>query len=102
MRVARSLSAVLSEQVGLHGVPGAAAGVLVGGEAATASVGVTNVEHPLPVTDTTLFQVGSITKTFVSTAILLLAEEGKLGLDDPSASTCRKRRICGASRFRVG
>ena len=88
------LSAVLSEQAGLHGVPGAAAGVLVGGEVATASVGVTNVEHPLPVTDTTLFQVGSITKTFVSTAILLLAEEGKLALDDPvgkHVSTLRER-----------
>src|SRR5687768_6412494 len=34
-------------------------------------------------TDTTLFQVASITKTFTSTAILLLAEEGKLSLDDP-------------------
>ncbi len=86
------LSAVLGEQVGLHGVPGAAAGVLVGGEVATACVGVTNVEHPLPVTDTTLFQVGSITKTFVSTAILLLAEEGRLGLDDPVGKHLRTLR----------
>jgi CubicO group peptidase (beta-lactamase class C family) len=46
---------------------------------------VTNVEHPLPVTDTTLFQVASITKTFVSSAVLLLAEEGRLSLDDPVA-----------------
>lgn len=81
--VAGSLEAALREQVEKHGVPGATAGVLVGGEAHTASVGITNVEHPLPVTDTTLFQVASITKTFVSTGILLLAEEGKLSLDDP-------------------
>ena len=81
--VAGSLEEALRAQVEQHGVPGAAAGLLVGGEAHTASVGLTNVEHPLDVTDTTLFQVASITKTFVSTAILLLAEEGRLSLDDP-------------------
>jgi len=35
-----------------------------------------------PVTTHTLFNVGSITKTFVAGAILILAEEGKLSLDD--------------------
>ena len=83
--VTGSLDAALREQVERHGVPGAAAGVLVGGEAHTACVGITNLEHPLDVTDSTLFQVASITKTFVSAAILLLAEEGKLSLDDPVA-----------------
>src|SRR4051794_33945 len=83
--IADELAAVLAATVEEHGVPGAAAGILVDGEAHTASVGITNVEHPLPVTDTTLFQVASITKTFVSTGILMLAEEGKLSLDDPVA-----------------
>jgi CubicO group peptidase (beta-lactamase class C family) len=78
-----SLAEQLAAHVETHGVPGAAAGVLVDGEAHTACVGITNVEHPLPVTDTTLFQVASITKTFVSAAILLLHEEGRLSLDDP-------------------
>jgi CubicO group peptidase (beta-lactamase class C family) len=81
--VTDGLTAALAEHVERHRVPGAAAGLLVGGEAHTASVGVTNVEHPLPVTDTTLFQVASITKTFVSTAVMLLVEEGRLALDDP-------------------
>ena len=83
--IAGSLETALREQVELHRVPGSAAGVLVDGEVRTACVGVTNVEHPLPVTDTTLFQVASITKTFVSTGILLLAEQGALSLDDPVA-----------------
>jgi CubicO group peptidase (beta-lactamase class C family) len=78
-----TLAEQLAAQVETHGVPGGAAGVLVGGEMQTACVGITNVEHPLPVTDTTLFQVASITKTFVSAGILLLQEEGKLSLDDP-------------------
>jgi CubicO group peptidase (beta-lactamase class C family) len=79
------LAEQLAALVDANGVPGAAAGVLVDGEALTACVGVTNVEHPLPVTDTTLFQVASITKTFVSAAVLLLQEEGRLSLDDPVA-----------------
>lgn len=83
--IADELQAVLQAAVDEHGVPGAAAGLLIDGETHTASVGVTNVEHPLPVTDTTLFQVASVTKTFVSAGILLLAEEGKLSLDDPVA-----------------
>ncbi|MEN3273147.1 MAG: hypothetical protein V7636_1908 [Actinomycetota bacterium] len=81
--IARGLNDALQEQVERHGVPGAAAGLIVGGETHTAGVGVTHIDHPLPVTDTTLFQVGSITKTFVSAGVMLLAEEGRLSLDDP-------------------
>jgi CubicO group peptidase (beta-lactamase class C family) len=80
---ADSLAEQLAHHVDAAGVPGATAGILVDGETHTASVGVTNVEHPLPMTDTTLFQVASITKTFTSAGILLLQEKGKLSLDDP-------------------
>jgi CubicO group peptidase (beta-lactamase class C family) len=45
--------------------------------------GVANVETRAPVTADTLFQIGSITKTFTATAVLTLAEEGKLRLDKP-------------------
>lgn len=68
-----------------HGVPGAMAGVLVGGETVTASFGATNADHPLDTDDTTLFQVASITKTFVGAAMLLLVEQGLVDLDDPVA-----------------
>ena len=78
-----ALQQALEEAVARHGVPGAAAGVLLGDEAITAATGTTNVEHPLPVDDATLFQVGSITKTFTSAAVLQLVEEGLVGLDDP-------------------
>jgi CubicO group peptidase (beta-lactamase class C family) len=63
------------------GIPGVAVGVLCQGETHTAGFGVTNVDHPLPVTDETLFQIGSITKTFTGTAIMRLVEMGKLDLD---------------------
>lgn len=64
-----------------RGVPGVAAGILHEGETRSAGFGVTNVEHPLDVTDETLFQIGSITKTFTGTAIMRLVEMGKLDLD---------------------
>lgn len=71
------------ECMGRFGVPGVAVGVLHGGEQQTAAFGVTNVDHPLPVTPDTLFQIGSITKTFVGTALARLAEQKQVALDAP-------------------
>ena len=48
-------------------IPGAVVGILHDGEVKAAGFGVTNLDHPLDVTDGTLFQVGSITKTFTGT-----------------------------------
>ena len=65
------------------GVPGAAFGVSVGGENYVGGIGVTNVEHPLLVTDETIFQIGSITKTVTATAIMRLVEREQLDLQTP-------------------
>ena len=48
-----------------------------------AGFGITNLDHPLPVDAETLFQIGSTTKTFTSTAIMRLVEQGKLDLEAP-------------------
>ena len=45
--------------------------------------GMANVELAVPVSDKTVFEIGSISKQFVAAAALLLVEEGKLKLDDP-------------------
>ena len=45
--------------------------------------GMANLEHEARITPTTVFDVGSIAKQFTSAAILMLAEEGKISLDDP-------------------
>ena len=76
-----SLSAFVEEKMTKWGIPGLAMGVLHRGEMTTAGFGVTNVDHPLPVTDETLFQIGSITKTFTGTAVMRLVEMGKVDLD---------------------
>ena len=45
--------------------------------------GVTSVDNPLPVDASTLFQFGSTGKTFTSTAMLRLVEQGRVDLDAP-------------------
>lgn len=64
-------------------VPGVAIGIWHKGKEYNAGLGVTSVEHPLPVTPDTLFQTGSISKTFTGTLMMMLAEEGKVDLDAP-------------------
>lgn len=44
--------------------------------------GLANVEHKVPVGPKTVFQSGSVGKTFTAALIMLLAEDGKLSLDD--------------------
>ena len=45
--------------------------------------GVANVELQVPVKAETVFQSGSMGKQFTATAIMMLVEQGKVGLDDP-------------------
>src|SRR4051794_32398498 len=63
--------------------PGVAIGMLHEGEEHVCGYGVTSVENPLPVDGDTLFQIGSITKTFTGTAAMILVERGLLDLDAP-------------------
>ncbi len=45
--------------------------------------GLANAELSVPVTNRTVFEIGSISKQFVSAAAMLLVEEERLGLEDP-------------------
>lgn len=45
--------------------------------------GFANLELSVPVTPKTIFQSGSVGKQFTATAVMLLVEEGKIGLEDP-------------------
>src|SRR6185437_11162283 len=64
--------------------PGAAVAARQGGEVVhSAGYGLANIEWGIPVDTETVFRIGSITKQFTAAAILKLAAEGKLGIDDP-------------------
>ena len=45
--------------------------------------GLANREHGVPCSAKTKYRLGSVTKQFTATAILLLEEDGELGVDDP-------------------
>jgi len=45
--------------------------------------GLANVELQVPVNPETVFQSGSVGKQFTATAVMMLAEENKIGLEDP-------------------
>ena len=49
----------------------------------TKSYGAMNFEKRKSPNENTLFNIASVTKSFVCLAILLLVEEGKLSLEDP-------------------
>jgi CubicO group peptidase (beta-lactamase class C family) len=45
--------------------------------------GLANVELQVPAKAETIYQSGSVGKQFTATAVMMLVEEGKIGLDDP-------------------
>ncbi|HEU4694067.1 MAG TPA: serine hydrolase domain-containing protein, partial [Vicinamibacterales bacterium] len=63
--------------------PGAAVLVTIGDDVWSSQLGVSNLSTNEPIRPDTRFRIASLTKTFVATAILQLADEGRMSLDDP-------------------
>ena len=75
---------VVRDQMAQQQIPGLALLVSRGGQTILAEgYGLANVELGVPVTPATVFQSGSVGKQFTATAIMMLVEDGRLGLDDP-------------------
>ena len=63
--------------------PGCAVGLGKDGRALyTRGYGMANLEYNVPITDSTVLESGSVAKQFTASAIVLLAQDGKLSLDD--------------------
>lgn len=77
------LAARIAEAAERLQVPGVAAGILLDDAEDYVYHGVTSIAHPLPIDETTLFQIGSTTKTYTGTAIMMLVEQGLVELDAP-------------------
>ncbi|MEZ4645998.1 MAG: serine hydrolase domain-containing protein [Chloroflexota bacterium] len=92
-----ALCAVVEQVMEEAKVPGTAVGLFHQGHLFTAGFGVTNIDHPLPVTADTFFQIGSITKTFTGTAVMRLVEAGQLDLDVPIRTYLPDFRVADAS-----
>lgn len=65
------------------GSPGCALGVARAGRTLLArGYGSANLEHRIAITPDTVFDIGSVSKQFTAMSIVLLAQAGKLSLDD--------------------
>jgi CubicO group peptidase (beta-lactamase class C family) len=74
---------VKAEMLRQH-IPGLSLLVVKGGKVVRAEgFGLANVELQVPVKPETVFQSGSVGKQFTATAVMMLVEEGNIGLDDP-------------------
>ena len=64
-------------------IPGVSLAVMRDGKVIkSAGYGLANVELNVPVTPQMVFNPGSVAKAFTATAVMMLVEEGKVGLDD--------------------
>ncbi len=82
----KSIDSFITTQMAHQKIPGLAVGIYSRGQILLAKgYGQANVELAVPVKAGTIFQSGSVGKQFVSAAIMMLVEEGKLSLDDSIA-----------------
>jgi len=64
--------------------PGCAVGAAVNGAPVVAKgYGMADLEHDVKISPDSIFEAGSVSKQFTAAAILLLARDGKLSIDDP-------------------
>jgi D-alanyl-D-alanine carboxypeptidase len=65
-------------------IPGLGLAVVRAGKVIKAQgYGMADLEHQIPVTPQTVFKIGSVSKQFLATGIMLLVQDGRLSLDDP-------------------
>ena len=79
-----AIDAALAKSFAATKAPGVVVGIWIPGEGSyvgTRGVSDTKIRQPMHVDDH--FRIGSITKTFTATLLLIFADEKKLGLDDP-------------------
>jgi len=87
----------VTEAVQRLGVPGVAIGLHAGGREDYLFHGVTSIENPLAVDAGTLFQIGSTTKTYTATLIMMLVEQGLVDLDAPVRTYVPELRLSDES-----
>jgi len=80
-----------------HPVVGLAVGVVRDGRLSSFhGLGLADIASGTPVTQDTVFRIGSITKTFTAIAVLQLCEQGLVDLDAPAGEYLRAYRLIPA------
>ncbi|MEU0403285.1 serine hydrolase domain-containing protein [Streptomyces sp. NPDC006197] len=75
------------------GAPGASMAFWYGGELYACATGVLNTATGAPARTDSLFQIGSITKVWTATQLMLLVEQGRVALDTPVAEILPEFRV---------
>jgi CubicO group peptidase (beta-lactamase class C family) len=79
----KAVTEALIESMRRNQVPGTALGILAGDREEHVALGLASLSTLEPVSLDTLFQIGSLTKTFTATTIWRLVDEGALAIDAP-------------------
>lgn len=80
----QQIDAVVNRAFAASEVPGVVVGIWIPGQGTyVAAKGFADLRSRQPMRSSYYFRIGSITKTFTVTALLILADEKRLGLDDP-------------------
>lgn len=83
----KAIDAMVAQQLAASGEPSVSIAVAVDGKLAYAKAfGHAQLNPKLPATAQMRYKIGSVSKQFVAAAVLLLAEDGKLSLDDKVAT----------------
>src|SRR3954451_11217457 len=81
--VAQKIDTVAADALKSTGVPAASVAVVKNGQIVyVKAYGNAKLDPPTPATPDMRFSIGSVSKQFTASAILMLQEEGKLSLDD--------------------
>jgi D-alanyl-D-alanine carboxypeptidase len=83
--VAQRLDAAVNQTMATVQIPGATVGIWGPTGQYVRAFGVADKTTRAPMKTDFYSRIGSVTKTFTVTSVLLLADQGKLGLDDPVA-----------------
>lgn len=87
------IKARTAELLAEYQVPSVAIGILQDGEIIDFALGVKEVSTPEPATTDTIYQCGSLSKTWTALAFMQLVDEGKVGLDEPVRTYLRDFRV---------
>jgi D-alanyl-D-alanine carboxypeptidase len=73
---------IVKAEMAKQRIPGVALAVIKDGRLVRSSgYGLANVELNVPVTPRTVFKIGSISKQFIASGVMILAQEGKIDID---------------------
>lgn len=93
-----TVDAAIRPVMAQYDVPGMAVAVTVGGQSACFNYGVASRQARTPVGDDTLFELGSVSKTFTATLACYAQVLGKLALDDHPGSYLPQLRASAIDR----